>query len=631
MTIGNVQHMSREHARKPGPDGSSSLPTPRRIVLKGLGVAGLAGLIPGTASAGDSEGDVRTGAKEFDLIEATIADAHAAMKRSELTAEGLTRRYLDRIAEYDTELNAILHVNENALERASELDEALSDSGLVGPLHGIPVVLKDNYDTGDMPTTAGSKTLEGSTPPDDAFLVKQLRGAGGIMIAKANMHEFAYGWETISSLGGQTHNPYDTSRVPGGSSGGTAAAIAANIGLIGTGSDTCGSVRVPPAFNNLVGIRPTMGLTSRDGIIPMSETQDVGGPITRTVRDAAVMLDVMVGYDPADPETARGVGNTPVEGEAPITIWPPDDQRRPPESGGPDSYTRFLREDGLQDARIGAVSDLFRPSEQEREESAGTESEQVETVIDAAIDDLDDEGATVVEVDLPPRDVDGFSLSRDVIHYEFKREMNAYLAGLDDDDAPESLSEIVDSSDGAVVDDVIDSLEADDQLNVEALDGVGQFDDDDERDYATTLGEEAANVALEYLNRLVKRDQFSVAGPESGKRPTPGLEQAVLAVMAEEDLDALMYPTVADVPVEIGEQQEDPEEVNDQPFWNVNCSLSASSGLPAITVPAGFTDDPELPVGMELLGRAFDEPTLLKLAYAYEQATGHRRPPEGFD
>lgn len=605
---------------------------PRRIVLKGIGITGLGGLLSDTVGATNGSSESGNGGdEEFELREATVTDIHTAMRRGTITAEELTQRYLSRISEYDETLNALLHINERALDRARNLDDELEESGFAGPLHGIPVVLKDNYDTSDMPTTAGSETLEGSIPPDDAFLVARLREAGGIMLGKANMHEFAYGWETVSSLGGQTRNPYDTCRVPGGSSGGTAAAIAANLGAIGTGSDTCGSVRVPPAFTNLVGVRPTMGLTSRDGIIPMSETQDIGGPITRTVTDAAIMLDVMVGYDPADSETALAVGNTPIDGDPPVTTWPPDEQRRASASESTESYTDYLDKEGLEGARFGAVSDLFRPSEAEREGPFGTESENVEAVVDVAIEDIEDEGATVIEVDLPLLDIDGFSLTRDVIHYEFKRELNAYLAGLENDEAPDDLTEIINAPDEAVSDDIIEFLKADNTVNVAALDGIGQFDDDDEPDYATELGDETANVALEYLNRLVKRNQFSEAGPESGERPAPGLKQEILAMMADEDLDALLYPTVADLPVEIGEQQADPEDVNDQPLWNVNCSLSASSGLPAVSVPAGFAADPELPVGLEFLGRAFDEGTLLRSAYAYEQATNHRRPPEGFD
>jgi len=244
-------------------------------------------------------------AHDFDLLEATVEEVHVAMEAGETTAERLVDRYLERIEAYDDELNAILTVNEAARDRAAELDERLEAGGLVGPLHGIPILLKDNHDTAGLPTTAGSTALAESVPDEDAFVVERLRAAGGIVLAKANLQEFSFGVDTISSLGGETRNAYDTDRRPAGSSGGSAAAVAANLGVVATGSDTCSSVRSPPAFHSLVGIRPTRGLVSRTGLVPLSETQDTPGPIARTVEDAARLLEAMAGYDPSPSRPGR--------------------------------------------------------------------------------------------------------------------------------------------------------------------------------------------------------------------------------------------------------------------------------------------------------------------------------------
>ena len=249
----------------------------------------------------------------FTFEEATVSSVHVAMAAGDLSCAELTEFYLRRIEAYDQQgpaLNALLAVNPRAQEIATEMDREFARSGTEGrALHCVPVILKDNYDTFDMPTTGAAVALAGSIPPDDAFVVARLRQAGALFLAKSNLTELARGGTTVSSLGGQTRNPYDLTRTPGGSSGGTGAAVAADFGLLGTGSDTGQSIRSPSSANSLVGIRPTRGLVSRDGIIPISFTQDEVGPIVRTVEDAARMLDVMAGYDPEDPIiTAFGLG-----------------------------------------------------------------------------------------------------------------------------------------------------------------------------------------------------------------------------------------------------------------------------------------------------------------------------------
>src|SRR5712671_4744066 len=283
----------------------------------------------------------------FRLQEATIAGIHAAFAAGRLTCAQLTGLYLDRIAAYDMQgpaLHAIITVNPKAMEVAAEMDRSYRESPAgTGALHCVPIILKDNFNTFDMPTTGGNVSMKTSVPPADAFTVARIRKAGALILAKANLQEFARGGMSISSLGGQVRNPYDLGRTPGGSSGGTGASVAANFAVLGTGSDTGQSIRSPASANNLVGIRPTRGLVSRAGIIPNSQTQDEIGPITRTVTDAALLLDVMAGYDPADPITAFGNGHIPK------------------------SYAELLSKDALKGARIGVMSNMFGTQERHRE------------------------------------------------------------------------------------------------------------------------------------------------------------------------------------------------------------------------------------------------------------------------
>lgn len=308
--------------------------------------------------------------EHFEFMETTISKVHQAYLEGSLTAVELIKFYLHRIEAYDKKgpaINSIICVNPNILEEAAAADAYLKEHhALQGPLHGIPVMLKDNFNTSDMPTTAGSIALKGWVPPENAFVVEKLKQAGALILAKTNLHEFAIWGETISSILGQTVNPYDLTRTPGGSSGGTGASIAANIGIIGMGTDTINSVRSPASANSLVGIRPTIGLVSRAGIIPYSLTQDTAGPICRTVEDAVRTLDVIVGYDEKDAETAWSVG-----------------QKR-------DSYIDHLQKDGMEGKRIGILKSLF-----------GKEKYNASTnqVIETALQVFRDHGATLVEVE----------------------------------------------------------------------------------------------------------------------------------------------------------------------------------------------------------------------------------------
>jgi amidase len=483
----------------------------------------------------------------FRLMEATITETQAALEAGTVTSEDLVNMYLARIAAFDQHgpaINAMLQdrFNSNALAEARALDAERRHGRTRGALHGIPIVLKDNYDTFDMPTSAASRSLETSVPPDDGYLVRRLREAGAIFLGKTNMHEFAYGITTISSLGGQTLNPYDLRRNAGGSSGGTGAAVAANFAVFGMGSDTCGSIRIPSSHNSLVGLRVTQGLTSRDGIIPLSITQDVGGPLARSVEDIAIVMDAISGFDPADPVTEVSLEHTPA------------------------SYTHFLRTGRLGGARFGLLTDALvtTPADQE-----------IANVILNARAQLEQLGASVVDVAIPEyNNVSNTS----VITYEFARDLDAYLAATPA--APfKTLQDIFNHP----------------ALWHPSLMGV----------LSSSL-ENALNEP-DYHNRLAGREVF---------------KNALLKALDDNQLDALIYPTIRQKPVFVPSTSQ----------LGSNCRVSAQSGLPAISVPVGFTN-PEagfnngIPVGMEFLGRAFTEGDLLQIAYSWEQATHIRRVP----
>jgi Asp-tRNA(Asn)/Glu-tRNA(Gln) amidotransferase A subunit family amidase len=386
-----------------------------------------------------------------------------------------------------------------------------------------------------MPTTAGSLALATSIPPDDAFQVRKLREAGAVILGKANMHELAYGITTIASLGGQTLNPYDLRRNPGGSSGGTGAAIAASFAAVGWGSDTCGSIRIPASHNNLVGLRPTKGLSSIDGILPLSHTQDVGGPLARTVRDLAIALDATVGRDPADPATAA------LDGRA------------------VPRFVDALDAGALAGARIGILAELFGD---EAEETA------VNVAVRAAISRMVGLGADTVTVAIP--ELDEMLSGSSVLALEFKWDLMDYLAGVPD--APiASLSELLDV--GLMHEALVGTLRRADTYDVR-----------DSPAYRTALG-----------------------------RREP-LREAVVGFMDARNLDALVYPTIRTPPALVGEAQR-----------GSNCQLSASTGLPTLSVQAGWAGD--LPVGIELLGHPFDDARLVAFGYALEQAEPQRRPP----
>jgi len=452
----------------------------------------------------------------------------------------LVEQYLTRIAAFDQSgpaINAMLTLNPEALATADALDRERASGRVRGPLHGIPIVVKDNFDTSDMRTTGASVALAMGQPAWDAFQVARLRRAGAIILGKTNLHELAAGIVTVSSLGGRTRNPYDLSRNPGGSSGGTAAAVAASFAAGGMGTDTCGSVRIPAAHNNLVGLRPTMGLSSRSGIIPLSHTQDVAGPIARSVRDVAMLLDATVAPDPADPVTMAA------------------DVRRPP------SFVTGTTRDVLRGARVGILVPLFGETPEDAE---------VGGVVRAAIERLKVAGAVPVEVVVP--DLVTLMGNTAVIDYEFKFDLMDYL-GQRRGALVTSLGEILDRG-------------------LYHLDLDAQF----RRRNAT-----AERTSEAYRAALERRDV---------------LRRSLLAAMDAQRVDVVVYPSLRRTAAKLGDAQ----------AGGNNCQLSASTGLPALAMPAGFAAD-GFPVGMELLGRAFDEPRLLAIGASIERLGSLRRAP----
>jgi Asp-tRNA(Asn)/Glu-tRNA(Gln) amidotransferase A subunit family amidase len=356
------------------------------------------GAIAGTliGLSAHAQGPAFTPAPRFDVVEKTIFDLKNEMDSGRVTSRQLVEQYLARIKAYDQDgprINAFITLNPHALDTAAALDAERRAGHLRGPLHGIPIVVKDNYATADMPTTGGSLALEGFETARDAFMVKKLRNAGAVIVGKTNLHELAYGITTVSSMGGQTLNPYDPTRNPGGSSGGTGAAVAANFAVAGMGTDTCGSIRIPSANNNLFGLRGTAGLSSRDGIIPLSHTQDIGGPLTRTVTDLALMLDATVGFDAADPTTSASQGHIPR------------------------TYLGVMGDTSLQDLRIGIVTSLFGSAPEEAE---------VGGIVRGAIDVMRHLGASVSEITIPG--FDDLMQGTSVINAEFKFDLMDYLA-----------------------------------------------------------------------------------------------------------------------------------------------------------------------------------------------------------
>ena len=487
----------------------------------------------------------------FEVQEATIAEIHAAMRAGRLSCRALVEQYLRRIDTFDKNgpaLNAIVVTNPDALTRADELDRRFTAGGPVGPLHCVPMIVKDNFETVGLQSANGSLALAGFVSSRDAFQVRRVKEAGAIVLAKSNMAEWAFTpYETVSSiLPGYTKNPYALDRVTAGSSGGTAAAVAASFGAVGLGSDTGNSIRGPSSHQALVGIRSTMGLTSRGGVMPLSTLADIAGPMARTVADAVAVLQTIVGEDPADPVTAAASAHLPQD------------------------YSAALVAGGLTGARIGVLRQAY-----ERESS----DPEVVRVFLSAVEDLRRAGAMVVD----PAAIEGLDAIRRPRDagpcMGFKYDINRYLALHGNDVPVKSLAEIVKS---------------------------GRF-------HPTVQ------------HRLEQAESGPENGPDSpaceaDRAYRAAVRTAVMKTMDALKLDAFVYPTWSNPPRLIGDLNT-PHGDNSQFF-------APTTGFPAIQVPMGYTRGGRLPAGITFFGRAWSEPVLIRLAYAYEQATRHRRPPD---
>jgi Asp-tRNA(Asn)/Glu-tRNA(Gln) amidotransferase A subunit family amidase len=483
----------------------------------------------------------------FEVEEATISQVHEAMKSGRLTCRALVDQYLKRIEAYDKNgpaINAIVLLNPDVEKQADELDRRFAQSGLTGPLHCVPMIVKDNFETKGLRTTNGALALAKFIPDNDAFQVKRVKEAGALVLAKSNMAEWAFSpYETVSSiLPGYTRNPYALNRVTAGSSGGTAAAIAASLGLVGLGSDTGNSIRGPSSHQSLVGIRSTMGLTSRAGVFPLSLLADIAGPIARTVEDATKVFQVIVGEDPNDPVTAA----------APAHL--------------PQSYAESLDRNGLHGATIGILRQAY-----EREST----DPEIVGIFMTAIEDLRRAGATIVD----PAPVEAVRRERGSGPcMGFKYDINHFLAARGDLVPVKTLTDIIKS---------------------------GGFHPTVQR-------------------RLEQAEQGPENGPDSPacKAETAYRDQvrdAVNKAMDKLKLDAFVYPTWSNPPRLIGDLN--------TPAGDNSQFYSPTTGFPAVNVPMGFSRGGTLPIGMTIFGRAWSEPELIKLAYAYEQATHHRRAP----
>lgn len=489
-------------------------------------------------------------ATPINVVEASIADVHTAVLKGATTCRMVVQSHLDRIDIYEDQINAITVLNPNALTRADEIDAAVASGSDLGALFCVPMLVKDNFDTHDMITTGGSIALMESVPPDDAFMVRRIREEGAIVIAKTNMAEWAFSpRQSVSSSFDTTRNAYALDRVPAGSSGGTASGVAVSFGLIGLGSDTGNSIRGPSSHLALVGIRSTIGLTSRDGIIPLHFDRDIAGPMGRTVEDVARVFNVVAGYDPADPYT--------------------EDGRNRKE----DDYTVFLDSSGLEGVRLGVLTQLVDT------EDADT---AVIRVFEDAVADLMRLGAEVVDFnfDLAPARRPNMRCSR------FRYDVGQYLASL---------------GDRAPIRDVAEVLE------------TGQYSDYIE---STLRGRVSQPLDLHPVDFDPPcMDYFDHEGRQ-------GFRAELVAAMDDAGIDAVVYPSWTNPPAHIDRGDEEYRGDNSQ-------RVAPASGLPAITVPMGYSYG-DLPAGLQILGRAYAEGVLFKLAYAYEQGTHHRHPPSGF-
>lgn len=524
--------------------------------------------------------------KPFPLVEATVEGFHAAMRKGEVSCRDVVQGYLDRIAAFDADastahpespgLHSVIAVNPTALTRADELDRQFFKTGqMIGPMHCVTVLAKDNIDTYDMKTTAGSLVLANNQPPDDAYILRKIREAGGIVIGKANLDEFAFGFTGSSSVGGKTRNAYIPANSAGGSSSGTGTSIAASLAMLGLGTDTGGSVRVPSAVEGLYGLRPTLRLVSQDGIVPLAHGQDTAGPLCRQVQDCALVLDAMAGFDaaPGSGQRIAKAWDAPLVASAAayasMTLQPA-------------TYTASLKADGLKGARIGVVRAMFP--------TATVANQRFLDTLNAALDQMKAAGAVVEDVQIPDRAtiLTGYaSLSS----YEFRDNLTEYLGGWTStaDGHPRTTEDV------AIAMDTLEPTR------------VANF-----RSYIASGTNKESNPT--YQNNLRPRDDYVIP------RVTAALDNVDFVTSASlgAPYDVLVYPVL---------QGFNSTSVNS----GSNNRLSPFTGFPALAFPAGFAKATDAsssvePVTFEMIGRAFAEPTLFRLAYGWQNTTTARIP-----
>jgi amidase len=529
--------------------GAAATLTP--VYAAGAAARDLSSAPPGAGAPCPQPADV----KPFELEEITIPELQDGMKSGKFTGRSLAEKYLARIDEIDKRgpaINAIIELNPDALAIADALDQERQAKGPRGPLHGVPILIKDNIDTADrMMTTAGSLALVGAKPPKDSGVAQKLRAAGAVILGKTNLSEWANsrsshstsGW---SGRGGLTRNPYALDRNPCGSSSGTGSGISANLAAIGIGTETDGSIVCPSSSNGLAGIKPTVGLVSRSGIIPISHTQDGAGPMCRTVRDAAILLGALSGVDPDDAATAASAGKSQTD------------------------YAQYCDPNGLKGARIGVGRKYFGISE------------AVDAVMNEALDVMKKQGATLVD----PADIETYGKFDDgeglIMLYELKADLNAYLARLGPNAPVHTLKEVI---------------EFNESNRQKEMPYFGQ-------DLLVKAEAKGPLTDKEYVDALAKNHQLA---------RTEGID----ALMDKFHLDAIIGPT--------GGPAWLTDLVNGDHFGGGSSSAAAVAGYPNINVTAGYISG--LPVGISFFGRAWSEPTLIKLAYSFEQATKARKAP----
>lgn len=534
---------------------------------------------PAGQPAGQPPGEPR-----FALVEADIAGMHAAMLRHGLSCRQVVQGYLDRIAAYDRQgpaLRSVVSLNPAALTEADRLDRAFKTSGLQGPLHCVTVFVKDNLDTYDMPTSAGAKAFEHNRPPTDAYVVGRLRAAGAILLAKANMDEFAFTYKGSSSVAGQTRNPYDVDITPGGSSSGSASGVAASLAMVGLGTDTGGSGRVPAAVQGLVGIRPSLRLLSQNGIVPLAHSEDSAAPICRTVQDCALLLQVMTGYD-AEPGSGQ---RSAIDAGAPQLADAAAYAKLIQAGRGTRDITAALDPGALRGARIGVLRQLFPPS-------SSSEREQFNAVLEAAMQRMRAAGAVVEDVRLP--DLDGILASfKTVKPYEFRGDLERYLQRW-----PSSADGHPRSYDALLAGRLFERRN-DGPLAEYGKLGAAPLA---HADYVVNITERFPRVRASLTRAL---DHLDDSGKPAGPR-----------------YDVLLYPTRANLNLDQdGKASNNPQ----------TSRLSAWSGYPAMSIPAGMATmampRTTQPVGLELLAREFDEAALIRIGYAWQQLAQPRRAP----